>query len=85
MQVTLKARLSNWTVRGSRSEKRMNTEQLKPECLKETVVVNFLSGPLHPVKHPPLLQDLPHVLLVGVQQLLQQTNLHCIAYLRDID
>ena len=73
MQVTLKARLSRWTARGRRTEKRMNNEQLEPECLKETVGGSFLSGPLHPVDQPAVFQDLPQVLLVDVQQLLQQT------------
>ena len=45
---------------------------MKTECLNGTYRVDFLPGSLHPVEQPALLHDLPQVVLIGVEQLLQE-------------
>ena len=52
---------------------------MKTCCLYETLIFYVLSGPLHPVEQPALLEDLPQVVLV--EQILQETNLKLHRYL----
>ena len=53
----------------------MNAKYLKNAWMEPTKRADLISGSLHTVEQPALLQDLPQVRLVGVEQLLQKKTL----------
>ena len=76
MQVTRMARHTSWIARGRKSEEGniMNAKYLKNAWMEPTKRADLISGSRHPVEQPALLQDLPQVRLVGVEQLLQKKH-----------